>query len=136
MSVFKLAAVLCILIAASITDIRKRQFPTVYQVMLLLLIPIQFHMQYFMGAAVAVPFFVASLNGKSMGGGDWKAVGLLGLLMGFHSVLLAAAAGCICFIIYGKTAETVKGEGNKTFPFIPFLTIGYILVKILEVAFI
>lgn len=132
----KSGIILCILIAASITDIRKRQFPTVYQVMLILLVPVQFQMENLIGTVIAVPFFIASLNGKSMGGGDWKAVGLLGLLLGYHSVLLAAIIGCICFIIYGKIAETVKGEVHKTFPFIPFLTIGYILVKILEVAFI
>ena len=134
MSELKFAAVLCILASASITDIRKRQFPAVYQIMLFMLVPLEFKTEYLAGAVMAVPFFVACLLSEGMGGGDWKAVGLLGLLSGFYPVLFAVISGCTSFIVYGFITEKIKGEGHKTFPFIPFLTAGYILVKILEVA--
>ena len=134
MTYLKFILVTSIMISASITDIRKREFPIAYQLILLALAPLEFRAEYFLGTLIAVPFFVACLISDGMGGGDWKAVGILGLLSGLGTVLIAVISGCTGFIVYGFIAEKIKGEGHKTFPFIPFLTAGYILAKILEVA--
>lgn len=134
MAYLKFILVTCIMISASITDIRKREFPVGYQLMLLVLVPLGFRAEYFLGTLIAVPFFVACLISDGIGGGDWKAVGILGLLSGFATVLIAVISGCTGFIVYGLIAEKIKGEEHQTFPFIPFLTAGFIFAKILEVA--
>lgn len=134
MTYLKFILVTSIMISASITDIRKREFPVAYQLMLLALVPLELRAEYFLGTLIAVPFFVACLISDEIGGGDWKAVGILGLLSGFATVLIAVISGCTGFIVYGFIAEKIKGEGHKTFPFVPFLTAGYVLAKLLEVA--
>lgn len=131
MYVLKSAAVFLILSYASMTDIRKREFSLKYQIMLLMLVPIMFRAEYMWGTVIAVPFFVACLVSEGMGGGDWKAVALLGLLCGFYITLLGVFVGCVVFIIYGALSKRIKGK--QAFPFIPFLTLGYIFAKILEV---
>ena len=113
------------------TDIRKREFPLKYQIMLFMLIPVVFRTEYIWGTVIAVPFFIAFFVGEGMGGGDWKAVALLGLLSGFSVTLLGVIVGCVVFIIY--CALRKRKKGTRTAPFIPFLTLGYICVKFLEV---
>ena len=130
----KFILVICIMIFASITDIRKREFPVGYQLMLLVLVPLGFRAEYFLGTLIAVPFFIACVFTDGMGGGDWKAVGILGLLSGFSPVLIAVISGCTGFIVYGLIAEKIKGEEDQTFPFVPFVIAGFIFAKILEVA--
>ena len=130
----KFILVICIMIFASIADIQKREFPLKYQLMLLVLVPFGFRAEYLLGTLIAVPFFVACKVSDGMGGGDWKSVVILGLLSDVFSVLFAVISGCTGFIVYGLIAEKIKGEEHQTFPFIPFLTAGFIFAKILEVA--
>ena len=129
---FKSFAVVFILISASITDIRKRNFPVIYQILLLCLVPIGFKTEHIMGTALAVPFFVACILNDEMGGGDWKAVALLGLISGIHHTLCSVLLGCVFFILFGKVSERIKGK-ETSLPFIPFLSAGYIIYYFLEV---
>ena len=121
-----------IMTAASITDIRKRSFPLIYQIMLLCLVPIGFKTEYLIGAVLAVPFFIVCVRAGKFGGGDYKAVALLGFLSGFFQTLFSVIAGCLGFIIFGLITEWIKGE-EQTFPFIPFLSAGYIIFELMEV---
>lgn len=125
-------AILGILIMASITDIRKQEVPVVYQVLLLCLIPFSFRLENLWGIAVAIPFFIAAVATDRIGGGDFKVIAILGILLGFYETLLTVIAGCLIFIFSSLVIGRIKGKGNNLFPFIPSLTLGYVGTLVLE----
>lgn len=117
------------------TDIKRREVPVIYQALLLVLIPFGFHIENLWGALIATPFFVAAIATDKIGGGDWKLVALLGVLLGMHRVFVTVGIGCIIFIISSLVIEKTKGTGGMLFPFVPSLTAGYIVTLILEAIF-
>lgn len=124
--------ILVVMIYASVIDIKKRSFPNICQVMLIAIYFIDFNISNLWGAAVAVPFFIASCITGKMGMGDVKAVLLLGGLTGIQRMIPAVVIGCIIFITYGLIVGKEKDE--KEYPFIPSLTMGYITeVSIFEI---
>ena len=125
--------ILCILLSAGITDIKQREVPIIYQALLLVLIPFGFHIENLWGALMAAPFFVAAIATDKIGGGDWKLIALLGVLLGMHRAFAAVVMGCMIFIISSLVIEKRKGKGEMLFPFVPSLTAGYIVTLILEV---
>lgn len=129
----KQICILCVLLCSSITDIRKREFSTIYQILLLLIYPIGFQLENIWGICLSIPFLITAVKTRRMGGGDVKAVGLLGGLIGFYVMLLTLILGCIGFIIYGVIVGKQKGKDDISLPFIPFLTFGYLITLILEV---
>lgn len=133
--VLKTCLILYILIFASVTDIDRREVPIIYQALLLVLIPIGFHIENLWGALIAVPFFIASVLTDKIGGGDWKLTALLGVLIGIHTAFVTVVMGCIIFIISSFVIEKRKGKGDTLFPFVPSLTVGYIVTLILEAIF-
>ena len=68
-----------------------------------------------------------------MGGGDVLIVAALGFSLGLAPTLVTVIIGCIVFIIAGFTIEIVKGKWQLLFPFVPALTVGYIVTTVLEV---
>lgn len=68
-----------------------------------------------------------------MGGGDVLIVAALGFSLGFAPTLATVMIGCIVFIIAGLITEIKKGKGKELFPFVPALTVGYIVTTVLEV---
>ena len=125
-------AILGILFMASITDIRKQEVPVVYQVLLLCLVPFNFRLENLWGLAIAIPFFIAAIATDRIGGGDFKVVAILGILLGFYKTLLKVTAGCLIFIFSSLVIGRIKGKGNELFPFIPSLTLGYVGTLVLE----
>ena len=85
-----------------------------------------------LGILASVPFYFAEKDGRCMGGGDTMLVAALGFSLGLSDTLSVVIIGCIVFILAGLIIEIVKGKG-KLFPFVPALTVGFILTKILEV---
>ena len=68
-----------------------------------------------------------------MGGGDVLIVAALGFSLGFVPTLVTVIIGCVVFIIAGLITEMKKGKGKQLFPFVPALTVGYIVTTVLEV---
>ena len=68
-----------------------------------------------------------------MGGGDVLIVAALGFSLGLAPTLVTVIIGCIVFIIAGLVSEIKKGMGKQLFPFVPALTVGYIVTTVLEV---
>lgn len=125
--------ILAILIAASITDFKRQEVPSIIQFALLLVLPFIYVNENVWGILLALPFFVASVINGSMGGADWKVVGLLGLCLGLSKMFAVTVIGCIVFIVVGEILQIIKGKGKALFPFIPALTVGYIVTLALEV---
>lgn len=124
--------ILLILLSAAITDIRKKEVPVVYQVLLLCLVPFCFSIENIRGVLVAVPFFIAAILTDKIGGGDFKIIALLGILIGLGKALWTVVFGCVIFIASGLIIGKCKGQKNIMYPFIPALTTGYIITLILE----
>lgn len=126
-------AILCILIAASVTDIKRMEVPYKYIILIALTALIEFQAENLLGILVSVPFYYIERDGRSMGGGDTMMVAALGCSLGVAETASAVIIGCTIFIIVSFIAELIKGEKNKLFPFIPALSAGYIIAKLLEV---
>ena len=126
-------AILCILLFATITDFKKREVPYIYIILLILTALIDFRATNMLGFLLSVPFYFAQLGGRCMGGGDVLIVAALGFSLGFMQTLVTVIIGCIVFIIAGLVTEIKKGKGKELFPFVPALTVGYIVTTVLEV---
>ena len=126
-------AILCILLFATITDFKKREVPYIYIILLILTALIDFRALNMLGCLLSVPFYFAQNKGRCMGGGDVLIVAALGFSLGFMPTLVTVIIGCIVFIIAGLVSEIKKGKGKQLFPFVPALTIGYIVNTVLEV---
>ena len=126
-------AILCILLFATITDFKKREVPYIYIILLILTALIDFRATNMLGFLLSVPFYFAQKEGRSMGGGDVLIVAALGFSLGFVPTLVTVIIGCIVFIIAGLITEMMKGKGKQLFPFVPALTVGYIVTTVLEV---
>ena len=124
--------ILGILLSASVTDIRKREVPVIYQVLLLCLIPFGFNIENVRGVLVAVPFLIAAVVTNKIGGGDFKIIALLGLLIGLEKAFLTVVFGCVVFIASSLLIGMYRGQKNSMYPFIPSLTAGYILTILWE----
>lgn len=124
--------ILGILLSASVTDIRKREVPVIYQVLLLCLIPFGFNIENVRGVLVAVPFFIAAVVTNKIGGGDFKIIALLGLLIGLEKAFLTVVFGCVVFIASSLLIGMYRGQKNSMYPFIPSLTASYILTILWE----
>lgn len=124
--------ILIILLSASITDIRRKEVPVIYQVLLLCLVPFCFSIENIRGVLIAVPFFIAAILTDKIGGGDFKIIALLGILIGLSKVFWTVVIGCVIFIISSLIIGKCKGQKNTLYPFIPALTTGYIITLILE----
>lgn len=126
-------AILCILLLATVTDFKKREVPYIYIILLILTALIDFRATNMLGCLLSVPFYFAQNKGRCMGGGDVLIVAALGFSLGFAPTLVTVIIGCIVFIIAGLITEMMKGKGKQLFPFVPALTVGYIVTTVLEV---
>ena len=129
----KYFAVLCILLFASVTDYKKREVPYIYIILLILTALIDFRASNMLGCLLSVPFYFGQNEGRCMGGGDVLIVAALGFSLGLVPTLVTVIIGSIVFIIAGLVSEIKKGKGKQLFPFVPALTIGYIVNTVLEV---
>ena len=133
MNTVKILAILCILLFATVTDFKKREVPYIYVILLILTALIDFRASNMLGFVLSVPFYFAQRDGRCMGGGDVLIVAALGFSLGFVPTLATVMIGCIVFIIAGLITEIKKGKRNELFPFVPALTVGYIVTTVLEV---
>lgn len=133
MNIVKIIAILCILTFASMTDFKKREVPYRYIVLLALSALINFRALNMLGCLLSVPFYFAEKDGRSMGGGDTMLVAALGFSLGLADTLSIVIVGCIVFILAGLVSEIKRGKGKQLFPFVPALTAGFIITRILEV---
>ena len=124
--------ILIILLSATITDIRKQEVPIIYQVLLLCLILFFFNIENVWGVLVAIPFFIAAILTDKIGGGDFKIIALLGILIGLKDAFWTVVIGCVVFIVSSLIIRMCKGEKKTMYPFIPSLTTGYILTILWE----
>lgn len=77
----------------------------------------------------AIAAIFARVRGKEgLGGGDIKLTGAMGLLLGWErlllAVLIASVVASVLLSVLTRRDEK-RGEGEREYPFAPFLSVGY-----------
>lgn len=122
---------LCLLLAASVFDLRFRQIPDRLQAAIAALTFLCFSLVNLLGLFGALPYLVIALffeGMDGMGGGDIKLAAAIGVVLGLPASLTASMIGLAGFVLYGSGYTMMKrlhGQKKKTaFPVGPFLSLG------------
>lgn len=125
----------CLLVAASVWDIRKRIIPDTLSTLVFCTGLLTFTPDKLVGVLLSLPLFIAALVKEGgMGGGDIKltaAAGfVLGLPVGTAGLILGLSAALLYYLaIKGirklKQLETPAASAS-TLPLVPFLSAGFI----------
>ena len=117
---------LMLLTGASIRDLKYRQVPDRYSVMLAILALVFPDMEKLWGILCACPLFIAALTIGGIGGADIKMTGAAGMVLGLGRGMAALIMGLSCMLIFhaGRRLFLPDGGSGQSYPLIPFLTIG------------
>ena len=124
-----------LLLAASYTDIKRREIPDTVCVLLVLTGFLKFSFQNLLGIFVALPFLIAAMfNEKSIGGGDIKLTSAVGFVLGFWKGIYGLIIGLtllILFYIMLRISLIIRRKQvakNLSMPLAPFLGIGFLII--------
>lgn len=124
-----------LLLAASYTDIKRREIPDTVCVLLVLTGFIKFSYPNLLGIFVALPFLIAAiLKEKSIGGGDIKLTATVGFVLGFWKGIYGLIIGLtllILFYIILRISSIIRRKQvakNLSMPLAPFLGIGFLIM--------
>ena len=122
----------CLLLAASVWDLRKRIIPDSICLLIALTGLIDFSPVRLWGLVLAVPFFLASGAKPRRGGeGDVYLVAaasfVLGPASGAAGLVIGLTAFCLYYLAVAIIRKT-KGQKEKSesYPLAPFLSVGFI----------
>lgn len=117
---------LFLLAGASIQDLKHRQVPDRYSVMLAILALVFPDTEKLWGILCACPFFIAALTIGGIGGADIKMMGAAGMVLGLGRGMAALITGLSCMLIFhaGRRLFLPESKREQSYPLIPFLTIG------------
>jgi len=122
-------------LAASYTDIKRREIPDTACVLLVLTGFLKFSYPNLLGIFVALPFFIAAMfKEKSIGGGDIKLTAAVGIVLGFWKGIYGLILGLtllILFYIMVRISSIIRRKQvakNLSMPLAPFLGIGFLII--------
>ena len=119
----------------SAIDIRTREIPNRISVAIALTALLNFDVRSLWGLIVAVIFFAVALFTCKIGGGDVKLIAALSVvcgLWGSFALLLFAQTAMLVFYAIKFVIFKLRGRtADKALPFVPFITLGYVLTNIL-----
>ena len=128
-----------LLLAASYTDIKRREIPDTVCMFLVLAGLMNFSYINLLGIFVALPFLVAAvLKENSIGGGDIKLTASASIVLGFWKGTYGLIIGLSLLILFYtilriiaviKRKQVVK---NLSMPLAPFLGIGFIIMYFIK----
>ena len=134
MAVLQFVTVAVLLGIGSVMDIRTREIPNWISAGVLISAFFHFNIQNLWGIIVAVIFFSVALATGKIGGGDVKLIAALSMVCGlWGSFALLLFAQISMLIFYGVSVIVQKLRGrtaSKSLPFVPFIFIGYLVMKI------
>ena len=124
-----------LLLAASYTDIKRREIRDTACVLLVLTGFLKFSFQNLLGIFVALPFLIAAMfKEKSIGGGDIKLTATVGFVLGFWKGIYGLIIGLtllIFFYIILRISSIIRKKQvvkNLSMPLAPFLGIGFLII--------
>ena len=134
MAMLQFVAVAVLLGIGSVMDIRTREIPNWISIVVALSAIMNFRLENLWGLITAVIFFSVALATEKIGGGDVKLIAALSMVCGlWGSFALLLFAQISMLIFYGVSAIVQKLRGrtaDKSLPFVPFIFIGYLVMKI------
>ncbi|WP_449290345.1 prepilin peptidase [Oscillibacter ruminantium] len=132
----------CLLLAASVWDIRKRIIPDSICLLIALTGLIDFSPVNLLGVLAALPLLIAALyKSEGIGGGDIKLTAAAGTVMGFGGCTAGLLLGLTASLLFYLTNQLIrrlrKLEPQKAsqvaLPMVPFLSLGFLAVTILNI---
>lgn len=132
----------CLLMAASVRDLRERIIPDGICILIALTGLIEFSPVNFLGVLAALPLLLAALLKEGgIGGGDIKLTASVGLVLGFWGCVVGLTLGLTASLFFYLSTQTVrrlrKLEPQKaaqaSLPMAPFLSLGFLAVTILNI---
>ena len=132
----------CLLLAASVWDLRKRIIPDSICLLIALTGLMDFSPVRFWGIFAALPMFLVALyKPEGIGGGDIKLTAAAGMVLGFvgctAGLLLGLTASLFFYLINQLIRRLRKLEPRKasqaSLPMAPFLSLGFLAVTILNI---
>ena len=133
--VIQFVAIIILLVIDSVIDIKTREIPNWISGMIALTAFLNFDVRNLWGLIVAVIFFAVALFTGKIGGGDVKLIAALSVvcgLWGSFALLLFAQISMLIFYAIKFVIFKLRGRtADKALPFVPFITLGYVLTNIL-----
>ena len=133
---------LCLLLAASVWDLRKRIIPDSICLMIALTGLMDFSPVRLLGVLAALPLLIATLyKPEGIGGGDIKLTAAAGMVLGFvgctAGLLLGLTASLFFYLINQLVRRLRKLEPQKAsqaaLPMAPFLSLGFFAITIFRI---
>lgn len=138
-AVIQTVLILPLLIYDSVKDVKYREIPNEISAAVALTMVLNFNIQNLWGLAAAAVFFITALFTGKIGGGDVKLIIALSVVCGlWGTVFLLFAAQLSMLAFYAVYAAVMKIKGRtaeKSLPFVPFITFGYLLLIFLKLIF-
>jgi len=129
-----------ILVAAGYIDIKTRTIPDWIHVLIMLVALIKVDLVDSLIGLVLVPLpflLMACIKEHSIGGGDVKLVAVCGFLLGFSRAELGSLIGLLLFVISVCLLSLYKNENlKKSYPLVPFLGLGFIIVCLTNIGMV
>lgn len=128
------AALFVLLILASYHDIRTRQIPDTYSIVIVLLALCAPQYKNLWGVFCCLPFLIAAISVGGIGGADIKIMGAAGMVIGLVPGISAMMIGLLGMILFHFVRSLFIGkmQGKHSYPLIPFLTVGIISMYLLQ----
>jgi len=124
-----------LILAASYTDIKRREIPDTVCILLVLTGLLKFSFQNLLGILVALPFLIAAmLKENSIGGGDIKLTASVGFVLGFwkgiYGLIIGLTLLVVLYIMIRISSIIRKKQEAKdlSMPLAPFLGIGFLIM--------
>ncbi len=118
-----------LLIGAACRDIRCRKVPDRFSLGIILTALIMPDTGRWWGVMCALPFFFAAMTIGGIGGADIKIMGAAGMVLGFHEGIAAMVIGLAGMLLFHMGERLLrKGRAAQSYPLVPFLTVGVLLV--------
>lgn len=119
-----------LLIGASYCDIRSREVPDIYSVLIIMTALFIPDGEKWWGILCGCPFLLAALAVGGIGGADIKIMGAAGMVLGLKqgiSAMIIGLFGMLTYHLGRKLLLRNKEKVEQSYPLIPFLTAGMML---------
>lgn len=128
-----------LLLAASYTDIKRREIPDTVCVFLVLAGLMNFSYINLLGIFVALPLLIAAvLKENSIGGGDIKLTASASIVLGFwkgiYGLIIGLSSLVLFYLLFVLISKIKKKQvaKNLSMPLAPFLGIGFIIMYFIK----
>ena len=124
-----------LLMAASYTDIKRREIPNHISLLIGLTSLIDFKALNLLGIGIGLPFLIAAIVVEnSIGGGDIKLAGSVGMILGFwkgiYGLILGLSFLVLFYLLIVLKSKVMRKQvaGNLPMPLAPFLGLGFMII--------